>query len=147
MVRQMFYEDVNENHEIPVLIKHPTTQQLVKWAGASGDYYEIHYDKDYALANGLPGVIVHGWLVLSFLAQMVTDWMGTNGELVKLGCEYRSMLVPGEDVICKGKVTGKYVRNGKNYIEAEIWAGNFTEVAAVYGSVTITLPSCAYSSR
>ena len=53
----------------------PTTMQLVKYAGASGDYYQIHYDKDFALASGLPGVIVQGWLALAFLGQLVTDWM------------------------------------------------------------------------
>jgi len=147
MVKQIFYEDVNEDHEIPALIKHPTTQQLVKWAGASGDYHEIHYDKDYALASGLPGVIVHGWLVFSFLAQMITDWMGTDGELVKLDGKYRSMLVPGEDIICKGTVTSKYIQDSKNCVEAEIWAGNSVAVAAVHGSATIALPSRAYYSR
>jgi len=47
-VDQVFYEDVSEGMEIPSLLKHPTTRQLVMWAGGSGDLYEIHYDKDFA---------------------------------------------------------------------------------------------------
>ena len=62
MAEQVFYEDVEVGSEIPCLVKHPTPRQLVKWAGASGDYYEIHYDKDFAQANGLPGIIVHGFV-------------------------------------------------------------------------------------
>ena len=54
--------------EVPALVKHPTTMQLVKWAGASGDYLQIHYDKDFAQSQGLPGVIVHGWLAGAYPA-------------------------------------------------------------------------------
>ena len=89
MAESVFYEDIEVGSEIPALVKCPTTMQLVKFAGASGDYYPIHYDKDFAQANGLPGVIVHGWLTLSFLGQMITDWMGESGTLVKLGGSYR----------------------------------------------------------
>ncbi len=42
---------------LPDLIKHPTTRQLVQYAGAQGDFYEIHYDQPYALSVGLPGVM------------------------------------------------------------------------------------------
>src|SRR3972149_11429871 len=84
MAGQVYYEDIQVGSEIPALVKYPTTMQLVKYAGASGDYYQIHYDKDIALANGLPGVIVHGWLTLSFLGQMLTDWLGGGGGLGKL---------------------------------------------------------------
>ncbi len=51
MAKQLFWEDVEEGTEITTLEKQPTTQQLVRWAGASGDFYQIHYDKDFALGN------------------------------------------------------------------------------------------------
>ncbi len=141
MAKQTFYEDVAVGSEVPTLVKHPTPRQLVKWAGASGDYYEIHYDKDFALNNKLPGIIVHGWLHLSFLGQMITDWVGEQGTLVKLGASYRGMLFPHEDLFCKGKVTKKYVQNGKNLIEAEIWVENPRGERTTPGSATVILPS------
>ncbi len=141
MVKQVFYEDVEVGNEIPTLIKHPTKKQLVKWAGASGDYYEIHYDKDFAQANGLPGVIVHGWLTCSFLGQLITDWIGEKGMLVKLGVSYRGMHVPCENITCKGKVTRKYIEDGKHCVEAEIWAENPKGERTVPGSAKAVLPS------
>jgi len=54
----VYWEDVAEGMELPPLVKHPTTRQLVQYAGASGDYYEIHYDQEYARGNGLEGVIL-----------------------------------------------------------------------------------------
>jgi len=140
MAKQVFYEDVEVGSELPVLVKHPTTMQLVKWAGASGDYYPIHYDKDFAQANGLPGVIVHGWLTCSFLGQLVTDWIGEKGALVKLGCSYRAMLFPCQNITCKGKVTKKYVQDDKYYVDCEIWAENPNGERTTPGSATVILP-------
>lgn len=141
MTKQAFYEDVEVGSEIPTLVKHPTTRQLVKWAGASGDYYEIHYDKDFAQTNGLAGVIVHGWLTCSFLGQLLTDWTGEQGTLLKLGCSYRGMHFPCENITCKGKVTKKYIEDGKHYVEVEIWAENPKGERTVPGSAKVILPS------
>lgn len=141
MSEQVYYEDIEAGSEIPALVKYPTTMQLVKYAGASGDYYQIHYDKDFALANGLPGVIVHGWLALSFLGQMVTDWLGEGGTLLKLNGSYRGMNLVHEDIICNGKVTKKYVEDGKNCARVEIWAENPQGEKTVTGSALVTLPS------
>jgi acyl dehydratase len=141
MAGQVFYEDIEGGSEIPALVKYPTTMQLVKYAGASGDYYQIHYDKDFAIDNGLPGVIVHGWLTLSFLGQMLTDWLGEGGRLVKLNGSYRGMNKVHEDIICSGKVVKKYAEEGKNYARVEIWAENPQGEKTVTGTAVVKLPS------
>ena len=84
MAKQTYYEDVEAGIRVPALEKNPTTQQLVKYAGASGDFYQIHYDKDFALTNNLPGVILHGALKNAFLGQLMTDFAGHDGWLRKL---------------------------------------------------------------
>ena len=114
MGRQLYWEDIQEGAEIPVLTKQTTTRQLVQWAGASGDFYEIHYDKDFALQAKLPSVIVHGWLTFSFLTQMLTDWIGEDVWVKKAGVSYRAMHVAGERINCRGKVIRKFVENGKH---------------------------------
>lgn len=141
MARALFYEDVQVGMDIPPLVKKPTTRQLVKWAGASGDFYEIHYDKDYAQSTGLPGVIVHGKLKASFLAQMLTDWIGEDGVLRKLTCQHRGMDFPGEVMTCKGKVTKKYVKDGEHFVECEVWAENPRGEKTAPGSALLILPS------
>jgi acyl dehydratase len=141
MAEQLYFEDISEGMEIPALVKYPTTMQLVKYAAASGDFYQIHYDKDFALANGLPGVIVHGWLALSFLGQMVTDWIGEGGALLKLNGSYRGMNKVHEDIFCKGKVTKKYSENGLNCARLDIWAENPQGDKTVTGNAVISLPS------
>jgi acyl dehydratase len=135
-----FWNDVVEGAEIPALVKRPTTRQLVQYAGASGDFYEIHYDKDYAQANELPGQIVHGALKNAFLAQLVTDWAGEGGTLKKLSCQYRGMDVPGDTLVCKGAVTRKYVQDGEYLVDCDVWLENGEGENTTRGAATVRLP-------
>ena len=109
MAKQIYFEDVEVGTGSPALEKNPTTQQLVRYAGASGDFYQIHYDKDFALGNNLPGVILHGALKNAFLGQLMTDFAGELGWLRKLGVQYRGMDQPGTKV-CRTRQGLKEIR-------------------------------------
>ncbi len=140
MAGQVYYEDVKIGDELPTLVKHPIPKQLVMWACASQDFNPIHYDKDFALSQGLPGIIVHGPLTVSFLAQLITDWAGELGTLRKLSANNRRILLPNEDLLCKGKVTKKYIENGENYVECEVRVENSRGEQCVPGMALVTLP-------
>ena len=108
---------VKAGDEIPELVKHPTTRQLVQYAGSSGDFYEIHYDQDFARSVGLPGVILHGLLKAAYLGQLLTDWLGDEGKLKAFEVSYRGTDVPGKPYRCRGKITKV---DGAN-AELEVW--------------------------
>ena len=141
MADQIYWEDVTEGMEIPPMVKHPTTQQLVMYAGASGDYYQIHYDKDFAQGNELEGVILHGALKNAFLGQFMTDWMGPLGTLKRLACQYRGMDVPGRPIAAKGVVTRRYHDMGQNLVDCEIWLENSDGQKTTPGTATVELPT------
>lgn len=143
MGKQPYWEDVQEGQELPPLAKHPTTQQLVMYAGASGDFYQIHYDKDFAQKNGLPGVIIHGALKNAWLGQLMTDWIGERGALKRLACQYRGMDVPGDTIAAKGKVTKKYVQGSEHLVDCEIWIENGKGEKTTPGEATVALPTRA----
>ena len=141
MAEQVYWEDVSEGMEMPPLVKNPTTQQLVRYAGASGDYYQIHYDKDFAQGNQLEGVILHGALKNAFLGQFMTGWMGPLGALKRLACQYRGMDFPGNAITAKGKVLRAYQADGQNLVDCEIWLENPEGQKTTPGSATVALPS------
>ena len=135
---QLYFEDVEEGTELPTLRKDPTTQQLVMYAGASGDYYQIHYDRQFALGNGLPDVILHGALKNAFLGQLMTDWIGEQGRLARLSVQYRGMDVPGTPIFARGVVT----RKGEDgEVECDIWLENAEGKRTTPGSAAVVLPS------
>ena len=141
MAGQIFWEDIAEGDELPAQVKNPTTRQLVQYAGASGDFYEIHYDKDFAQGTGLTGVIIHGALKNAFLGQLVTDWAGPDGLLKSLTCQYRGMDYPGQPITAKGTVTRVYQEDGQNLVDCQIWLENPQGENTTPGSATVSLPS------
>ena len=141
MTDQVYWEDIEVGSEVPSLVKEPTSQQLVKWAGASGDFYQIHYDKDYALGNNLPGIIVHGALKNAWLGQLLSDWVGEGGKVKRYGCSYRGMDVPDDKLTCKGTVTNKYVEADEHCVECYIWLENSNGEKTTPGKAVVVLPS------
>jgi hypothetical protein len=121
MAEQVYWDDVSEGAEIPRLTKNCSTQQLVQWAAASGDFYQIHYDERFAKGTGLEDIIVHGALKNAFLGQLLHEWAGEQGRIVRYGCAYRGMDYANQDIVCCGVVTKKYEENGEHLVELDIW--------------------------
>jgi acyl dehydratase len=121
--------------ELPELVKHPTTRQLVQYAGAQGDFYEIHYDQAYAQGVGLPGVILHGLLKAAFLGQLVTDWLGDQGTLKAFEVSYRGVDMPAHPYRCRGRVT----KVTGNDLELEVWGEDETGKRSTIGTAAVQL--------
>ena len=67
---------------------------LVRYAGASGDFNDIHYRDDIAVSVGLPGVLAHGMLTMGVAVQPVIDWIGDPGKVLDYGVRFtRPVLV------------------------------------------------------
>jgi acyl dehydratase len=128
---------VRVGQELPELVKHPTTRQLVQYAGAQGDFYEIHYDQAYAKSVGLPGVILHGLLKAAFLGQLVTDWIGDEANLKTFEVSYRGIDEPGRPYRCRGRVT----RVDGSDVELEVWGEDESGKRTTVGTATVQLRS------
>ena len=152
MSKQLYWEDVEVDSEITPLPKVATTQMLVKWAGASGDFNPLHYEDAFAVSQGVGKPIVHGQLKRAWLVQLVTDWMGEQGTLKKFSCQFRAMDYPramksidepqdGETWWCKGKVTNKCIEGDEHRLDCEIWVENGKGERTTTGSAAVVLPS------
>jgi acyl dehydratase len=140
---QVYIEDVRPGVEIPEIVKTCSPRQLVMWAAASGDFYEIHYDVEYARSIGLPGLVVHGALKNAFLGQLLHDWVAPAGRIVEYGCSYRGMDYPDEDLRCRGTVTDVTDRDGEHLATLDIWVENPQGEVTTPGTAIVALPSRA----
>jgi acyl dehydratase len=75
-----------------------TREQLVRYAGASGDFNPIHYSDHFATALGLPGVVAHGMLTMGAALRVVTDWIGDPARVTSYSARFtRPVVVPDDD--------------------------------------------------
>jgi acyl dehydratase len=84
--------------ELPSLTVTLRREDLVRYAGASGDFNPIHWNDRMAAALGLPGVIAHGMLTMASAARVVTDWLDDPADLVEYGVRFtKPVVVPDDD--------------------------------------------------
>jgi len=103
------WEEIKVNEEFYTEIPSIEKIQLVKYAGASGDFNMIHQDEQTARNVGLPGIIVHGMLSMGVLGEHVKEIAGDNSFVNKLKVQFKGMVSLGERVICKAVVTNKNI--------------------------------------
>ena len=85
-----------------------TRDSLVRYAGASGDFNQIHYRDDVAAAVGLPGVLAHGMLTMGAAVQVAVDWAGNAGAVIDYQVRFTKPVVvdpvEGAVLVVSGKI-------------------------------------------
>lgn len=80
-----------------------TVTDLVRYAGASGDFNPLHHDAAYAEAAGLPGIMAHGMLSAGLLGSFVTRWFGA-GSVRRFKVRFREKVFVGDTLTAEGRV-------------------------------------------
>ena len=71
---------------------------LVRYAGASGDFNPIHWSDRIATSVGLPGVIAHGMYTLALAGNAVVTWAGGPDRVLSFGARFtKPVVVPDDD--------------------------------------------------
>jgi len=138
---KLYFEDVNEGDAVPSFeVKNLTRTDIVKYAGASGDFNPIHHDQTFAEAARYPTVFAHGMLNAGFVSKCLTDYVGRPG-LKRFKVRFTSQVWPGDTITCGGKVTKKYRADGENRVEGELFAKNQKGETVIQGAFVAAVPS------
>src|SRR3954467_14545135 len=84
--------------DLPTQTYPVTRADLIRYAGASGDFNPIHWSDRIATGVGLPGVIAHGMFTMALVGRAVTGWVGAPAAVVEYGARFtRPVVVPDTD--------------------------------------------------
>jgi acyl dehydratase len=85
-----------------------TRADLVRYAGASGDFNPIHWSDRVATKVGLPGVIAHGMFTMALVGRAITEWAGAPDAVVEYNVRFtRPVVVPDDDQGTEIEVTAR----------------------------------------
>jgi len=138
--QKLFFDDVSEGDEAPVVTHELTRTDLVMYAGSSGDFNPMHHDEVKAQATGLPSVFGHGMFSAGFLARAITDYVGV-GNLKTYRVRFVKQTWPGETFSSKIVVTAKRKEDGVNLVDLECELANQDGEIKVAGDATAELPA------
>ena len=141
MKSQIYYEDVNIGQEIPTLQKSVNTVNITMYCSTVWLMDRIHFDYPFATQRrGLPNIVAPGNMAGDYYVQLLSGWAGDMGNVRKMSVQFRNFMLPGDTLTCGGKVTGKYVQDGKGFVELDLWIKNQNEVTCVPGKGCVELP-------
>jgi acyl dehydratase len=138
--QKLYFDDVNEGDTAPEVRHELSRTDLVKYAGASGDFNPMHHDDEKARAAGLPSVFGHGMFSMGLLGRAITDYVGI-GNLETFSVRFTKQTWPGETLVSTITVTGKRKEDGKNLVDLDVALANGDGEVKVAGQASAALPS------
>jgi len=129
------FDDVNEGDEAQSFTHKLTRTDLVRYAGASGDFNPMHHDDTLAQAAGLPSVFGHGMFTMGILGKALTDYVGV-GNLKSYSVRFTKQTWPDEELSTKIVVTSKTSEGDSNLIEMACSVVNAEGQEKVSGTAT-----------
>ncbi|MGA2519206.1 MAG: MaoC/PaaZ C-terminal domain-containing protein [Acidimicrobiales bacterium] len=132
------FDEVKEGDEAPVKRHTLTRTDLVRYAGASGDYNPMHHDEVKATAAGQPSVFGHGMFSMGLLGAALTDYVGA-GNVTSYRVRFARQTWPDEELSTRIVVTAKRVEDGRNLVDLECTLANAEGEVKVTGEATAAL--------
>jgi acyl dehydratase len=127
--------------QVPDLVVTTSSRQLVRYAAASRDFYEAHYDLEFARAAGLPGVILHGLFKLALFGRAVTSWAGTECFLREVGATYRGTDLVNEPFRVAATVVEATTEEGLHVVTLELKGISARGADTTFGKAVVDFPS------
>ena len=103
----MTEREIQVGQELPALEVRVTRSVVVRYAGASTDFNEIHFSDRHARAIGLPGVLAHGMWTMGAGLGLITRWIGDPARIRRYRVRFtRPVVVPDTDEGALVRFTG-----------------------------------------
>jgi len=119
---------------------HPGTDMIDSKTGIADVPELVHMEDSRAQTIGLPGAYDYGCQRISWLGNLLTNWMGDEGFIRKLRAELRRFNVVGDTTWLEGKIIKKYVESTEHLIDIECYGQNQRGEITIPGTATIRLP-------
>jgi acyl dehydratase len=116
-----------------------TRTDIVRYAGASGDFNPIHHDQTFAENAGFPTVFSIGMFQAALLATYATDWLGARN-VRRYTVQFREQVWPGDELTCSGTVVSVTPGDGGDQVEVDLVCTRQTGGVAIKGSARFLVP-------
>lgn len=117
-----------------------TITDIVRYAGASGDFNPLHHDEGAAREAGFSGVFSMGMLPASFLGAFAAEWLGP-ANIRRFTARFREQVWPGDVLVCAGEVVAVRSQPDETIVEVTLTCTRRGGGVAVSGSAEFCLPT------
>ena len=133
-------KDISVGNELPTFQHATGLHNWNRYAAVNDEFVPIHMDDEAGKKAGYPSAFGMGNLQWAYLHNLLRQWIGDEGRILNLSCQFRSPNIKGQVVTAKGTVTAVREDGGERIVDLEVWTEEQNGVKLAPGTATVALP-------
>jgi acyl dehydratase len=134
-------EDINVGDELPPFRRTTGFHNWNRYAAVNDEFVPIHMDDEAGKAAGYSSAFGMGNLQWAYLHDLLRDWMGDEGRIVSMSCQFRTANTKGQTVTAHGVVTAVHPDGAEQIVEVDVWTETQDGTRLAPGRATVALPA------
>jgi acyl dehydratase len=114
-------KDIKVGDELPTFERATGFHNWNRYAAVNDEFVPIHMDDDAGRAAGYPSAFGMGNLQWAYLHNLLRQWIGDEGDILSLNCQFRSANVKGQTVTAHGTVTAVRDDGNRRIVDLDVW--------------------------
>lgn len=131
--------DVAVGDSLPTFERRTGLANWNRFAAVNNEFVDIHMDDEAGRAAGYDSAFGMGNLLWSYLHCMLRDWLGENGRVSAMQCQFRSPNTKGMTIVAGGTVTAVRTDDGRRFADIDVWIEDTNGTTLTPGSATVEL--------
>ena len=131
--------DVRVGTVLPPFVRTTDLDNWNRYAAVNDEFVTIHQDDEKSRLSGLPGAIGMGNLQIAYLHNLLREWVGQSGRILRLRCQHRGYNLKGDTLTARGRVTAVRDSSAGQEVDVEIWVENQAGTVLTPGAATVLL--------
>lgn len=132
---------VQVGDEVPPFSRLGSFHHWNRFAAVNDEFYDIHMDDESGRRVGYPSAFAMGNLQTAYLHNMLRDWMGDRGRIVRLACQFRGAFTRNRTVTTHGRVTAVRREGDETFVDLEVWTETDEGNRLAPGAATVAVPT------
>jgi len=140
MNNPLIFDEIKTGQHLPSFTTTISRTDIVKYAGASGDFNPLHHDDEQAKSLGLPSVFAMGLLHGGYLSKVLTDWAGPAA-VQRYKIRFLGPVWPGDKITCGGTVRAKQTEGDRDTVHCDLFVETKNGIRVIEGEADLVFPS------
>ena len=133
------FEEIQIGSEIPPFTIKLDPKMYKKYNRSIDENNPLHFNEKYAQQLGFRTIVVAGVFTYSFFIRPILNWVKNSTSIKRVRIKYHEPAYIEDQITQGGIVTKKYVKNGMNYVECDLWVENQHKEKLTSGSAIFTI--------
>jgi acyl dehydratase len=136
-------QQIQVGDELPVFVRSPGLDHWNHFAAVNDEFVPIHMDDEAGRAAGYPSAFGMGALQWAYLHNLLRGWLGDDGRIVSVSCQFRSPNLKGQTVTAQGRVTALRDEAGERFVDLEVWTEEQSGTKLTLGEASVAFQLAA----